>query len=297
MTTQRFAVIGDPVNQSASPRMHGAAYAALGLDCTYEAIHTVARDVDRVVARLRSGELAGVNVTVPHKQRVLAFVDDVAATAAAARAANTLVRSEGRVVAHNTDVAALAQELTSLLSEVEPRRGIAPWGDVHALVLGTGATARSAVVALACTLGVARITVRGRALANAGAAAALEAELTPLLGRDGRRSSLSLEPGGAVAETEREVTLVVQATSLGMRGGDAGELARDAVDWSSLSPRTIALDVVYASGVTPFVAAARARGLRAADGRGMLARQGALAFELWLRRPAPIDVMRAALAG
>jgi shikimate dehydrogenase len=230
--------------------MHAAAYAALGMAHTYEAIRANAAELPAVVARLRAGELAGLNVTVPHKIRVLDLVDTVAPSAAAVGAANTLVRdAAGRIAAHNTDVPALAAELAALA----PHAGTA-------LVLGTGGASRAAAAALGHHLHVARVVVRGRPLA----------------------------PDPAV---EASVTLVVQTTSCGMTGADSGELARDAVAWDALPPGAVVLDVVYAPPETPFLAEARRRGLRAANGVGMLARQGALAFELWLGVPAPLEAM------
>jgi shikimate dehydrogenase len=88
----------------------------------------------------------------------------------------------------------------------------------------------------------------------------------------------------------------MQTTSCGMTGAAPGEIVANAVDWSALPAYAVALDVVYAPSETPFLRAARARGLRAANGLGMLARQGALAFELWLGIPAPYDVMLAAIS-
>ena len=250
----KFAVVGDPIAHSKSPRMHAAAYAALGMSHTYEAIRAGAGELSAVVARLRAGELAGLNVTVPHKVRVLDLVDAVAPSAAAVGAANTLVRDlGGRITAHNTDVPALAAELAALA----PLPGAA-------LVLGTGGASRAAVAALRDSLHVARVVVRGR-------------------------------PLSADASADADVTLVIQTTSCGMPGADPGELAKDGVAWDALAAGAVALDVVYAPFETPFLAEARRRGLRAENGLGMLARQGALAFELWLGVTAPLDVMRAAL--
>ncbi len=246
--------MGDPVAHSKSPRMHGAAYAALGMAHTYEAIRASTFELPAVVARLRAGDFAGLNVTVPHKIRVLDLVDAVAPSAAAVGAANTLVRDDaGRITAHNTDVPALAAELARLA----PLPGAA-------LVLGTGGASRAAVAALREHLQVARVVVRGR-------------PLTP-------------DP-----TVDAGVTLVVQTTSCGMTGADPGELARDAVSWDALAAGAAVLDVVYAPPETPLLAEARRRGLRAANGLGMLSRQGALAFELWLGVAAPVDAMRAAL--
>jgi shikimate dehydrogenase len=268
--------------------MHAAAYAALALDCSYEAIRATDQELSSVVARLRAGELDGLNVTVPHKRRVLLHAGRIDATARASSAANTLVRDpDGLVVAHDTDTLALAAELEAL--------GHEPWEGARALVLGTGGAARCAVIALACHLRVREITVRGRALADDAARALFDEEVSGLLRAAGASCGLRLEPWAPNVATEREVLVLVQATTAGMDGGPPGEVAAEAIAWTSVARQAVALDVVYGRSTTPFVEAARARGLSVVDGLGMLARQGALAFELWLGCPAPFDVMRAAL--
>jgi shikimate dehydrogenase len=280
MTSRRFAVIGDPVAHSRSPAMHAAAYQALGLAHTYEALPVPAGELPRVLAELREGAYDGLNVTVPHKERVLALVDDLDPSARQVGAANTLVRSGGpRIVAHNTDAPALAAELRFLS---EPMAG---WKGGRALVLGSGGAARAAIGAFA-ELGVREIVVRARAFEDAAR----------------RERFLSTAPAPVVAQpwrssaaSESGTLAVVQATSAGMTGGDSGKVAADAVAWNALPDGAVAIDVVYAPRETPFLQAARARGLRCDHGLGMLARQGALAFELWLGVPAPLDVMREAL--
>jgi shikimate 5-dehydrogenase len=108
----RFAVIGDPIAHSKSPAMHLAAFRALGLPHRYEARRVTAAELPGVVQELRDGRYDGLNVTVPHKEAVLALADERGADL---RAANTLVRTpDGRVVAHNTDVPALVEELRDL---------------------------------------------------------------------------------------------------------------------------------------------------------------------------------------
>jgi shikimate dehydrogenase len=281
----RFALLGDPVAHSKSPRMHAAAYRALGMPHTYEAIRVAEHDLARYVALLRDGTFGGFNVTVPHKRAVLARVDRVYRSAAACGAANTLVCDAGAVVAHNTDAPALAVEIRRLAPGLATKPGPA------ALVLGTGGAARAAVAALAIDLGIARVVVRGR-----GKEQAFAAEMRPLLAAAGARARLDAEPWAPRAETEREIDVVVQATSAGMEGGEPGEAAASAVAWADLAAAAVALDVVYAPADTPFLRAAAARGLDAASGLGMLARQGALAFELWLGVPAPYDAMLAALS-
>ncbi len=288
-----FAVVGDPIAHSKSPAMHGAAYVALGLPHAYERLQVSTADLPGVVQLLRDGRYDGLNVTVPHKRNILSHADAVDPSAALVGAANTLVRrSDGLVVAHNTDVHALAEEIRRLAPEVRRGEG---WKAVRALVLGTGATARSSVMALACELSVEQITVRGRSFHDERRREAFRAEIGDRLEAAGAVTAIHLEPWSASAATESRVTAIVQATSAGMDGADPGKAAVEAVAWSALPASAVALDVVYAPAVTPFLLAAARQRLRAANGFGMLARQGALAFELWLGVPAPFEAMRAAL--
>jgi shikimate dehydrogenase len=260
--------------------MHAAAYRALGLSHVYEALRATASELPRVVDAVRNGSYDGVNVTVPHKERVLALVDDLDATARVIGAANTLVCSTaGRVTAHNTDAPALAEELRRLAGPGHS------WNGTRGMVLGSGGAARAAIAAFA-QLRVREIAVRARALEDPARrdqfVRAAPAPVTP-------------QPWRASPSSEGGTFAVVQATSAGMTGADPGEVVADVVDWSALPNVAVAIDVVYAPRDTPFLRAARRRGLRCDDGLGMLARQGALAFELWLGVPAPLEVMRAAL--
>jgi shikimate dehydrogenase len=281
VTARRFAVVGDPVGHSKSPAMQAAAMRALGLPHTYEAVRATADELPRVVAMLRDGAYDGLNVTVPHKERVLSLVDALDPSARLAGAANTLVRDDdGRLVAHNTDAPALAAELRRLAGDWPPRQG------GRALVLGSGGAARAAIAALGVHLGVGEIAVRARSFADEGRRDAFVA---------GAPCPVRAEPWGALAAAEQHTMAIVQATSGGMLGADAGEGVAAVVAWDALPPEAVAIDVVYAPRDTPWLRAARRRALRCDDGLGMLARQGALALELWLGVRAPIEVMRAAL--
>ena len=134
----RFALLGHPVQHSASPLMHQAAFAALSLPHAYDAIDCPSRtSLETAVTSLRHGLVAGLNVTVPYKRDVLAFVDDVDPSAAEVGAANTLVRAaNGRIVAHNTDVPALVEELRALSPKT-----------TAAVILGAGGAAAAAFAA------------------------------------------------------------------------------------------------------------------------------------------------------
>jgi len=289
----RFAVIGSPVANSKSPAMHGAAYRALGMAHTYEKIETTEAELPERVEALRRGDFAGLNVTVPHKSKVLRLVDEVHASARATGAANTLVRTaDGKVRAHNTDMPALAEELSRLAGNGTRLRGGV------GIVIGTGGAARAAIVALASHLALGRVLIRGRSLAETGHAVAYVRQIDKILAAAGGRGvAVALGADGLHAPDKEDARLVaiVQATSCGMKGAAPGEVVADAVRWDQVPTDAVALDVVYAPPRTPFLERAAARGLASDNGLGMLVKQGALAFELWLGVAPPIAVMRAAI--
>ena len=281
MSGQRFAVVGDPVAHSKSPVMHAAAFRALGLPHTYEAVRATPAELPTVVNALREGRYDGLNVTVPHKQSVLSLVDVLDEGARVAGAANTLVRrADGAIVAHNTDAPALAAEVIRIAG---PARR---WPQARALVVGSGGTARAAVVALGVYLGVRDIVARARSFSDRSRREAFLATLP---------CPVTAQPWEPWPSSEARTTALIQATSAGMHGADPGETVRDVVAWDALPADAVGIDVVYNPRDTPWLRAARDRGLSCDDGLGMLAAQGALALTLWLGIEAPLRAMRAAL--
>jgi shikimate dehydrogenase len=279
----RFAVIGAPVGHSKSPAMHEAAYRALGLPHVYEKLETTSEDLPRRVEDLRAGRYAGLNVTVPHKMRVLALVDELDPSVEATGAANTLVRtSSGGVRAHNTDAPALRDEIAHLVDPASEGGATLLEGKT-ALVLGSGGAARAAVYALGL-LGAGRIIVRARADARDLATSSS----SPL-----SFEPLERPPGSAEA---LDLAVIVQATPAGMAGSSApGRVVVDAVSWDTVPRVAVVYDVVYNPPRTPLLERAAVAGLRWESGLGMLVRQGALAFELWLGVAPPRDLMMQAL--
>jgi shikimate dehydrogenase len=290
MSTSRFAVIGDPISHSKSPDMHAAAYRALRLTHAYDAIRTDAAGLPGLVDALRRGVFAGLNVTLPHKTRILEYVDDVEPAAKLVGAANTLkVDSAGRICATNTDLPAIAEELRALA----PEREAAVWVEQPLLVLGTGGAARSAVAAAVSILGARSVVVRGRA--GQDGARALNAFATSMresLAAAGYAADIRAEVLGASAGS-CAFHAVVQTTSAELSGG--GEALAASIDWSTALVSTVVLDVVYSPAESAFLRAARVAGLRSVNGIGMLARQGGLAFEYWLGQAAPYNAMLAAI--
>jgi shikimate dehydrogenase len=277
---QDVVLLGWPVGHSLSPAMHTAAFASLGLDLRYRALPVSPDDLLTVVAELGVRGLVGANVTVPHKLAVLAACTTVTEEARRVGAVNTLIwsaaRAGGRVApvleGDNTDAAGLERAL---------REEVRPLGGEPVLVVGTGGAARAAVVALA-RLG-AEVSVAGRSLARANELAALASSLGV-----GVSTAVDLADPVALHAAVAVTRLVVNATSLGL----AGEHLPAACE--QLEAGQVAYDLVYRPEVTPFLAAARARGAAAHGGLGMLVHQAAAAAERWTGRPAPVAVLRAA---
>jgi shikimate dehydrogenase len=265
--TTVYAVIGHPVSHSRSPAMHNAAYAHLGLDAVYVALPVEPSGLPDALRGAHALGIRGLNVTVPHKQAAAAACASLDEIAAAVGAANTLRRVAQGWDGFNTDAPAC---LALLEGAGLPRGG-------RALLLGAGGAARAAGWALARAGAQVRIAAR-----RLGAAAALAESLRA--SAPGARAE-AVEWDRATAESDR-ADAVVNGTSVGLPGQE-GSLPP-----LRLRRGQVVLDFVY--GETDLVRAARAAGARLVTGEEVLVRQGALAFTLWMGRPAPEAVMAAA---
>lgn len=261
--------------------MHQAAYSAQSLPHSYELFETGPDDLEERILDLQRGTVAGLNVTIPHKERVLALVDDIDVSAMTVRAANTLLRTRSGVVrAYNTDAPALKWMIQQLGKDDEHGRG------QSAVVLGSGGAARAAIASL-LDIGATRIDVRARAFEDTTREVAFL--------RTFKYGSISTRPMSAPPVERNDLAVIIQATSCGMKGGPDGALASSAIDWETVPPSAVVIDVVYIPRDTPFLAEARRRGLASWDGLPMLARQGALAFSLWLKTEPPFEAMMNAM--
>lgn len=271
--TRLFALLGDPVSHSLSPRFQNAALRALGMDAVYVALRCAADDVPGLLRGIaRAG--GGGNVTVPHKAVAAATVDRPSDAVLRTGACNAFWLEDGAVHGDNTDVAGVREAVTALL-------GRAPAG-ARVLLLGAGGAASAAVCALA-DAGAERIVVVNRTVERAEA-----------LAERFRAPGVRIEVAASVdALAGDRFDLAINSTSLGLKPADPLPLDPDAAG----PALGAALDLVYAAGETRWVHAMRARGLPAADGKEMLIQQGAAAFRRWWGIDPPLDVMRAALKG
>jgi shikimate dehydrogenase len=266
--TRLFALLGDPVAHSLSPRMQNAAFRAAGADGVYVALRCDAATVSGLLTGIARAN-GGGNVTLPHKAAAAAAVEDRTEAVIRTGACNTFWLEDGRVRGDNTDVRAVAAVARDLVGDVR---------DAHAVIAGAGGAAAGAVYAL-LDAGAARVVIVNRSPARAE-------ELARRLDPGGRRVAVSALP--ALAGTRFD--LAVNATSLGLRAGDGLPLDLETI------PAAAALDLVYRPGETAWTRHARALGIPARDGTEVLLLQGAAAFERWWGGEAPLDAMRAALA-
>ncbi|MCO5090502.1 shikimate dehydrogenase [Bosea sp. (in: a-proteobacteria)] len=265
----RCFVIGHPIAHSRSPLIHGEWLRAHRLAGSYERIDVAPADLPAFIGRLREGEFAGGNVTVPHKEAVMALVDGISEAGRAVGAVNTLWRENGRIVADNTDVSGFLAHLDATVPGWQGRVGTA-------LVLGAGGAARGICYGLK-SRGVARILVANR---SRGRAEELAAALGhPLEAADwaGRHALVG------------EADLIVNTTALGMQGKPPLE-----IDLSALRPGTIVDDIVYVPLKTALLTEAARRGGIPVDGLGMLLHQAAPGFARWFGvMPAVTPALRA----
>lgn len=249
-------VIGHPIKHSRSPLIHGTWIAEHGIDGSYEAIDVAPEELPAFIERLRLGEFAGGNVTIPHKEAVFALCDSVDPLATTIAAVNTLVARDGKVHGFNTDFMGFLGNLD---------QNAPGWGQglERAIVLGAGGAARAILVALR-ERGVPEIVLLNRTTEKA------EKLATEIAG--------PIVPG-ALADFARyapSAGLVVNTTSIGMHN-----TRFDDIDLRLLPPGALVTDIVYVPMVTPLLADAHALGLRTVDGLGMLLHQAVPGFEAW----------------
>lgn len=266
----RLGLVGYPLGHSFSPRLHAAALRAAGLDGGYILYPVQPGEAGEaalsgLVEDVRAGRLDGLNVTIPHKQRVMVRVDLLSEAARAVGAVNTLVRQAGAVRGENTDVAGFLADLAQLWNLREGK----------ALILGAGGAGRAAAYALASQGWQVKIISRRRQMAEKAASElALAGVMSGQLCAGELRGS--------------EADLVVNATPAGMSPDLTGCPWPDEIP---LPHGSAVYDMVYNPVETVLVKRAKAAGLRSANGLGMLAAQAALSFSLWTGCAAPYAVM------
>ena len=263
--TKITGLFGYPVEHTLSPAMHNAAFEHLGLDYCYLPFLVHPNSLGKAVDSIRALTMAGVNITVPHKEAVIPFLDDVNEEAAFIGAVNTIVNREGRLAGYNTDGRGFMRSLGENGISVEGKK---------VLLVGAGGASRAV----------------GYYISETAASLAIhDIDRTRL---DKLASDLSNIRGNVTALSQIDnpagFDIIINATPLGLKEGDPSP-----VDISALSPMQTVCDLIYKR--TALLEVAAQKGCRTLDGLGMLLWQGVLAFELWTSVEPPADIMKTAL--
>ncbi len=256
--TQLCGIVLHPAGHTRSPAMHNAAFAALGVDAAYLAFDVRPEDLAVAIAGIRALGIRQLAVSIPHKQAVMALLDEVDATARRIGAVNTVTRRDQKLVGSNTD----------WLGAVRAIERVAKPAGARAVVLGAGGTARAVVYGL-LERG-AKVTVLSRSPDRAK-------KLIEDLGAE------SAGPISELAETPHDI--LVNTTSVGLGGGESP------VDPSWISPDAVVMDAVYDPPETRLLRDAASRGARTISGKWMLVYQAAEQLQLWTGMDAPIERM------
>lgn len=268
--TKVYGVIGDPIHHSKSPLMMNEAFKVLKINAAYYAFHVTEEHLPAAIKGIKALQLGGVNVTIPHKETVIRYLDELDESAQWIGAVNTIVHRDGKLIGYNTDGLGYVRSLIE-----ESGQSIA---GKNVIVLGAGGAARGIVYAL-CKQNVDRVIVANRTVSRAE-------QLATDFSSFGEVKGIATE---SLAEVIQAADIVINTTSLGM----APHLNTTPMEAHLLQPGQVASDIVYTPWTTRFLREASERGCHLHRGLGMFIYQGALAFEHWTGEQAPVKQMRA----
>ena len=269
-STRVFGVIGHPVGHTLSPLMINAAFKERGLDCIYLPFHVEKKLLHKAIEGMRGLNIAGLNVTIPHKVEVMKLLDDIDESARAAGAVNTIVNNNGILRGLNTDGEGFLYALN--------RAGIGV-SEKRIVVLGAGGASRAVISVLAANNAL--ITILNRTLEKARDLARAGAERVTI-------EAMVLNPDN-LALAISKADILVNTTSVGMTPGDNVSPVP-----AALLKRTLTVvDIVYNPIKTKLIDDAGKAGCTIVEGVHMLVGQGALAFEQWTGKNAPVEMMTA----
>lgn len=272
-----LSVFGDPVAHSLSPQLHNPALKACGISGEYVRIEVKEAEFLAALKKIHELGFQGTNVTIPHKFTALRSVEVVSDQARKLGAVNTVIFKDGKSIGRNSDGPGFVRAV---------REGFeAEVKDLRVLIVGAGGGAGRAVAVQCALENCQRLVLMNRSIEKVEALKLELAEFFPA-------TSISVLPwdGANVEKALTDVDLVINGTNLGMKPEDASVLAG-----AELDARHLAYDMVYKPFETAFLTHAKSKGAKAINGLPMLLHQGAVSFEWWFDRPAPLEEMRAGL--
>jgi shikimate dehydrogenase len=271
--TRICGLFGDPVEHSISPAMHNAAFKKMGLDYIYLPFRVSEKNLAGAVKAIRSLNLRGVNVTIPHKAAVIPLLDELEATAEKIGAVNTIVNDNGRLKGCNTDAAGFLRALEE--------KGIDPSGK-KAVILGAGGVSRAISFIIAEKGADIDIISRSKSLEYA-------AKLAESIYGYTKSNIQAIELNETnLKQSLRQADILINATSIGMNPDADMTL----VPQKLLRPEMVVFDVIYNPEKTRLISDAEEAGATAIGGLDMLVWQGTLAFQLWTGVEAPLTTMK-----
>lgn len=269
-----FGLLGYPIKHSLSPVMHNAAFKALGIVVEYELFEKRPEELRDFFRELKKGLISGVNVTIPYKEKVLRYLDELSQEAELIGAVNTILVKEKRLIGYNTDGEGF---ITSLREEA----GIDPQGK-RIVIIGAGGASRAISIQLAKEK-ARRISLTDIVLNKARDLASCLKKNFP----EGEATAVREE---GLEKEIREADILINATPVGMRPDDPSP-----IDPKFLHPHLLVYDLIYNPPKTRLLSQAERIGAKTLNGMGMLLYQGALAFTIWTGKEAPLKAMRVAL--
>ncbi|MBI4649878.1 shikimate dehydrogenase [Candidatus Desantisbacteria bacterium] len=273
-TIQLLGIFGFPISHTLSPYMHNAVCKKLNLPYFYAPFEISSEKLDKAIDSVRTLKISGINITIPHKEKVIQYLDEISSEAKLIGAVNTIKNDNGKLIGYNTDgkgfIAALKEDT-----------GILP-GKRSFLIFGAGGACRSIAIQLALD-GAKKIIIANRTLDKAENIADNIRKNIPAC--DVQAILLN-----KIADIISDEYILINTTPLGMKESDS-----PIFDYSLLSKIKIVVDIIYNPPQTPLLKEAQKFDARTANGLNMLVFQGALAFEIWTGIKPPILVMREAL--
>lgn len=278
MTTNKlFGILAHPAGHSMSPLMHNTAFAHLGLGHHYHAFDVPPQDLPTALAGLRTLGISGVNVTIPHKEAVIPFLDELDYEAKLIGAVNTIVLEEdGRLKGYNTDGAGYVR---SLVTETE-----LDLTGANILLLGAGGAAKGISIYL-LKGGCPRLTIANRTSARAKE---LEQQLLEYIALNKLKADIDVQKWEEVEHVIHDYNVIINTTPMGMWPN----VNDTPISLQQVLPGTIVSDIVYNPLKTKFLQIAEEKGAIIHEGLGMFVYQGAIAFELFTGETAPVEIMR-----
>ena len=269
--TKIIGVFGDPIYHSLSPVMQNAAIADCGLDCIYLPFHVKQQDLAKAVDAIRALNMVGVNVTIPHKENIIEFLDEISEKSRKISSVNTIINKEGRLIGDTTDG-------LGFIKSAEHQ-----WGDIagsRVIVLGAGGSAKAVAFSLAeigCNISIVNRTKK-RAV-----------ELSENINLDFPHANVNvLEPNtDDFIYAMKSADIIVNTTSLGMYP-NIDELP---ISEEFLHSGLMVYDLIYNPSETLLLQKARQKGAKVMNGQKMLVYQGAISFKLWFNKEPNVKIM------